>query len=55
MVNRIEEMLFPANSEANVASEKTDLFQFVMSEFLLYEVSWKLIKIRGMLLLLSIV
>lgn len=53
MVSRIEEMLFPTNSEASIVSEKSELFQVVMSEFHVYEVSWKLI--GGILLLLSII
>ncbi len=50
MVRRIEEMLFPTDSEENIVSEKSELFQVLMCEFNIYEVSWKLINIQGILL-----
>ena len=54
MVTRIEEIMFPANSQPKIVSEEIAVFQVVMSEFHVYEVSWKLIELEAIRLLLSI-
>ena len=43
--------MFPANSQPKIVSEEIEVFQVVMSEFHVYEVSWKLIELEAILLL----